>query len=335
MRTFYIDGINKLCSAIGMGTMIFGLETKERDFKLLDIFIESGGTYIDTAEVYGMPEEHGFSEIVIGEWLHKNEEMREKIILCSKGLITGYCAPLHGEGGAKITPEYISNAITGSLKRLQTNYLDIWMFHRDDTSKSVDTLMDALHNEVINGRIKAFGASNWSIERIQEANLYAESKGQTKMIASSPQFSLAVAKEPFWPDTETMDAEKKQWFIDNNFPLMAWSSLGRGFFTQANKDDLSNSDLVRTYYNDENFERKERAEVLAAAKGLTMFEVALAYILNQPFPVIALNGAETPEQILSSSLASDIVLSQAECDWLDLTSNIKPLSISTSQLQGA
>ncbi|WP_133013518.1 aldo/keto reductase [Marinomonas flavescens] len=327
MKTFYIDGINKQCSAIGMGTMIFGLDTKERDFKLLDAFIENGGTYIDTAEVYGVPEEHGYSETVIGEWLNNNKDIREKIILCSKGLITGYCAPLHGEGGAKITPEYIKSAITGSLERLQTDYLDIWMFHRDDTSKSVNELMDALHDEVTQGRIKAFGASNWSIERIQEANQYAESKGQAKMIASSPQFSLAIAKEPFWPETESMDLEKRKWFIDNKFPLMAWSSLGRGFFTRADRNDLSDADLVRTYYNDDNFERKERAELLAKAKGLTMFEVALAYIINQPFPVIALNGAESPEQIVSSSLASDIVLSEEECDWLDLTSNSIPKSV--------
>ena len=106
MRTHAIPSITKPVSTIGLGTMIFHPDTKERDFELLDTFVENGGTFIDTAEVYGAVEERGFSEIVIGDWLSRRPGAREKIVLNTKGLIPGYCAPLH-PGGAQISPQMI------------------------------------------------------------------------------------------------------------------------------------------------------------------------------------------------------------------------------------
>ena len=148
--------------------------------------------------------------------------------------------------------------------------------------------------------------------------------GKAEMSGSSPNFSLAQAKEPFWPDTVVTDAVDKQWFADNDFLLVAWSALGRGFFAKADPADQSDADLVRVFYSDENFARKTRAEEFAAAKGMSMFEVALAYVTNQPFPVVALSGPETVEQVASSTAAGDLELSAAERDWLDLTSDERP-----------
>ena len=323
MKTYTLDSLNKPVSAIGLGTMIFHPDTQTRDFSLLDAFVEHGGTYVDTAEVYGAVEEHGYSEMVIGNWLTARPEMREKIILASKGLVTGYCAALH-PGGAKINPESVHRAIEGSLERLKTHYLDIWMFHRDDPSQSVGPLVDALDEEVKAGRIKAYGASNWRVERIQEAIDYAQANGKAEMMSSSPNFSLARANEPFWPDTVVTNEKDRSWFAKSKFLLVAWSALGRGFFAKADPDDHGDADLVRVFYSDANFARKQRAEAFAEAKNITMFEVALAYVINQAFPVVALNGAETPEQVANSARAGSLHLTSAERDWLDLTSSEKP-----------
>lgn len=323
MRTFRIAAVDKPISVIGLGTMIFHPDTQERDSSLLDAFVEDGGTYIDTAEVYGAVEEHGYSEIVIGEWLSARPGMREKVVLTSKGLIPGYCAPIH-PGGAKIDPESIHKAIDGSLERLQTDRLDMWMFHRDDPAHPVGPLVDALDEEVRAGRIKAYGGSNWTTARITEAIAYARENGKAEMSGSSPNFSLALANEPFWPNTVTTSADDRQWFADNDFLLVAWSALGRGFFAKAAPDDKSDTDLVRVFYSDDNFARKRRAEEFAEAKGLTMFEVALAYVTNQPFPVVALSGPETVEQVHGSDRAGDLELSAAERDWLDLSSDERP-----------
>ncbi len=324
MKTYTIKPFTKPVSAIGMGTMIFHPDTMARDHDLLDAFVENGGTYVDTAEVYGAVEEHGYSEMVIGDWLAQRPGMRDRIVLASKGLITGYCAPLH-PGGAKINPQSIHRAIDGSLDRLKTDHLDIWMFHRDDLSQPVGPLVDALDEEVRTGRIKAYGASNWSTARIQQAIDYATANNKTAMMSSSPNFSLARANEPFWSDTVTTNEDDRTWFTEHNMLLVAWSALGRGFFARADPQDKSDTDLVRVFYSDGNFKRKKRAEEFGEAKGMSMFEIALAYVISQDFPVVALNGAETPEQVASSAKAGSLHLTQSERDWLDLTSDHKPV----------
>lgn len=324
MRTHLIAPLTKPVSTIGLGTMIFHPDTTDRDHSLLDAFVAHGGTYIDCAEVYGAVEEHGFSEMVIGDWLASDPARRERIVLTSKGLIPGYCAPLH-PGGAVIDPASIHRAIDGSLTRLQTDHLDVWMFHRDDMTHPVGPLVDALDEEIRAGRIRAWGASNWTTGRLQEAIDYAMAAGRQPPVASSPNFSLAQANEPFWPDTVVTDDSDRAWFTANSMALVAWSALGRGFFAKADPADRRDADLVRVFYSDANFERKRRAEAFAEAHGMTMFEVALAYVINQPFPVIALNGAETPDQIAVSARAGSLHLAPDDRDWLDLTTDNSPL----------
>ena len=324
MRTFSIPPLKQPVSAVGLGTMIFHPDTRARDFSLLDAFVDNGGTYVDTAEVYGAVEEHGYSEMVIGDWLEANPSRREKIILASKGLIPGYCAPLH-PGGAVISPDSIHQAIDGSLQRLKTDYLDIWMFHRDDLSQPVGPLVEALDEEVRQGRIHAYGASNWSVARIGEAVEYALANGRAAMMSSSPNFSLAQANEPFWPDTVMVSAADKAWFEQReNFLVVAWSALGRGFFAKGNPADTSDPDLTRVFYSDNNFARKARAEEFGAVRNMSMFEIALGYVISQRFPVVALNGAQTPAEVASSAKAGALQLSAAECAWLELSSDEKP-----------
>lgn len=324
MKTYSIRGLDKPVSAIGLGTMVFHPETRSRDHEMLDAFVEHGGTYVDTAEIYGAVEEYGHSESVIGDWLAQRDGMRERIVLASKGLIPGYCELMH-PGGARIDPESIHRAIDGSLERLQTDYLDIWMFHRDDPFLPVGPLVDALDDEVRRGRLKAYGASNWTTTRIAEAIRYARESGKAEMMSSSPHFCLARNNEPYWPDTVVTDDADRAWFAERNFLLVAWSSLGRGFFAKGDPEDHSDADLVRVFYSDENFTRKARAARLAEAKGTSMFAVALGYLINQEFPVVALNGAESPEQVAVSAAAGDVHLSAAERDWLDLTSDACPI----------
>ncbi len=193
MRTFSIKPVDKPISVIGMGTMIFHPDTQDRDSQLLDAFIAGGGTYIDTAEVYGAVEERGYSEMVIGEWLASRPGMREKVVLTTKGLIPGYCAPIH-PGGAKIDPASIHKAIAGSLERLKVDYLDMWMFHRDDLTHPVGPLVDALDEEVKSGRIRSYGGSNWTTARIQEAIDYAQANEQGRDGGVEPQLLLGAGQ---------------------------------------------------------------------------------------------------------------------------------------------
>ncbi len=323
MKTFTFNNIAVPSSVIGLGTMIFHPDTKARDFAILDAFVESGGTYIDTAEVYGAVEEHGYSEMVIGEWLSERPGIRDRIILTSKGLIPGYCAPIH-PGGASIGPDQIHRAIEGSLARLKTDRLDIWMFHRDDPTINVAPLVDALNEEIQAGRINGWGASNWTTARLQQCIDYSAEVGKATPTASSPHFSLAKAKEPYWPNTVITTESDHAWFIKNNMPLVAWSSLGRGFFARAKQDDLSDTDLVRVFYSAENFKRKERLTAFAKAKGISIFEGALAWVTSHQFPVVSLCGPQTIDEVKNCTQAGSLKLTNNESQWLDLKSDEIP-----------
>lgn len=317
MRTITINGLKPAASVIGLGTMIFHPDTRERDFALLDSFVKGGGTYIDTAEVYGAVEEHGYSEKVIGEWLASRPAVRKRIILATKGLIPGYCKPLYPEG-ASIGPDQVHRAIDGSLERLRTDYLDIWMFHRDDPTLDTGPLVDALDEEVRQRRIRAWGASNWTTARLRQAIDYCHRAGKALPAASSPQFSLARANEPYWPNTVVTSPDDQTWYQQSGLPLIAWSSLGRGFFAHGDPRDTNDRDLVRVFYSADNFERKRRAAEFGKTHGLSLFEVALAWVTSQDFPVVALCGARTNEQVRDALAAGSHQLNSNDCAWLDL-----------------
>ncbi len=315
MRTLKIDGVTKDVSVLGLGTMIFAPKKKDLCFEIIENFTTHGGTFIDTAEIYGDPEEHGYSEQTIGMWLDETGN-REKVVLCSKGLIPGTCKPIHPKG-LEITPQHIRAAISGSLERLKTNYLDVWLFHRDDPTRDVGPLVEACHREIEEGRIRAYGGSNWSAARIQEAHAYADSHGLHPMSMSSPHFSLAVAREPYWPNTVVVTPSEKAWYEKHKLPLAAWSSLGRGFIALGAPDFTADKDLVRVYYTEDNFERLRRADSVGAAHGLNRIETALSYVLSQSFPVIALVGAANKAEMLSCIKAAETVLTPKEIAFLE------------------
>lgn len=315
MRYIEIQGVTKPVSVIGLGTMIMAPDKKELSWSILDAFVAQGGTLIDTAEIYGDPEHYGYSEQTIGMWLEARGN-REQIVLMSKGCIPDTCQPLHGDGLA-ISPEWIHKAIAGSLKRLKTDYLDIWLLHRDDPTVPVGDIVEALNREIEAGTIRAYGGSNWTTQRLAEANAYAAAHGLVGMAASSPQFSLATANEPFWPTTTYVDEQTRQWHVETGLPVLAWSALGRGFVKYGDPADLSRPDLVRTFYSPANFQKMARAEELAKLYGVSKADIALAYVTRQPFPAVALVGPGSPEHVLSCTRSADVPLSEENVAWLE------------------
>ena len=315
MRKMKIQGIDKDASVLGLGTMIFAPNKKDICFEILENFSSHGGNYIDTAEIYGDPEEYGYSEQTVGMWLEETGK-RESIVLCGKGLIPGTCKPIHPMG-LDITPEHLHTAISGSLERLKTDYLDIWLFHRDNPRCEVGPLVEACNKEIENGRIRAYGGSNWTAVRIEEANRYAKDHGLRPMSMSSPHFSLAVAKEPYWPETVVLTSSEKAWYRKHRLPVTAWSSLARGFIAKGSREYTGNKDMVRVYYSDENFARLTRAEEIGAKHGLNKVETALAYVLNQAFPTIALVGAANRNEMLSCLKAAETELAPREIAYLE------------------
>ncbi|MGG4107183.1 aldo/keto reductase [Paenibacillus lautus] len=308
MKYISIKGLNKPVSVLMKGTDYFYHDSYEKAAANMDAYLAIGGNSVDTAHIYA----GGQSEEVIGRYMQERGN-RDQIVILTKGAH-------HDHNGPRVNKKDIKSDITTSFERLQTNFIDLYALHRDDPDVPAGEVIEALNEYIADGSVGAIGVSNWTWERIRDANAYAEANGLVGFSFSSPNLSLAKPNEPFWKGCVSADAETIAWHESEQFPLFSWSSQARGFFTGRFTPEIrDNADLVRVFYSDENWERLERAKQLAASKHVTAIQIALAYVLNQPFPTCALIGAQSAEELKSCDEGSTIQLTRAELDWLDLT----------------
>jgi aryl-alcohol dehydrogenase-like predicted oxidoreductase len=312
MEYIKVEGLEKPVSQLIMGSMEFTPERFDEVCQTLDIFTAAGGNTIDTA--YGYAE--GKSERAIGNWIEERRN-REQIQVWTKG-----AAPDNGIIH-RVNREVIRRDLEISLERLKLDCVDLYALHRDDPSLPVGPIVEALNELREEGKIRAFGGSNWTWERLAEANGYAVSHGLVGFTFSSPNLSLAKAKEPYWIDCVSADEETVKWHKKSRMPLFSWSSQARGFFSgRFTPEDRSDSDVVRVYYNDDNWERYRRAGEMAREKGVSAIQIALAYVLNQPFPCCAIVGPRNDGEMSSCLKAMEIKLTEEEMNWLDLNKNL-------------
>ncbi|WP_137151620.1 aldo/keto reductase [Devosia sp. FKR38] len=297
-----IPGLSKQASAVALGFEDF--TTFASGAILLDAFWEKGGNIFDTAFVYG----GGYTEKLFGQW-HRNRGTREQAVLIGKGAHSPLCYP-----------DVIGKQLTQSLDRLQTDYVDVYFMHRDNTDVPVGEFVDAMDAEVKKGRIRGpFGGSNWTKERFDEAVAYAERTGKTKPMALSNNFALSEMLVPIWDGCVTASTDDwKAWLKARQVTNFSWSSQGRGFFTdRAGRDKLDNEELVRCWYNDTNFARRDRAIELAKQLGQNPIHIALAFVLEQDFPSIPLIGPRTLGELDDSLKTFDFKLTPEQVAWLD------------------
>jgi aryl-alcohol dehydrogenase-like predicted oxidoreductase len=304
----HIPGIDRPVSRLVMGSMVFSQRDLPTTCAILDYFVSVGGNAIDTAYVYG----GGEAERAVGEWMRLRDN-RADVVIVGKG-----AAP--GPGGLpRVTPQDIGADLAESLRRLGTSYIDLYLLHRDDPAIPVGELVRCLNEHHQAGRIRAFGGSNWSTERLQAANDYARAHGLIPFAASSPNFSLARMNEPPWAGCLSASIDGKEWYIAHQFPLLAWSSQAQGFFTgRFTPEDRSHQEMVRCWYSPDNFERLERAREVGRRMGVSANSVALAYVLHQPFPTLALIGPHTIEEARTSAEALDVILTPEDLLQLNL-----------------
>jgi len=303
-----IPGIDRPVSRLVMGSMIYAQRDLPTACVMLDYFVSLGGNTIDTAHIYG----GGEAERAVGEWMRLRGN-RAEVVIVGKG-----AAP-DARGPRRVTPTDITSDLRDSLQRLGTDYIDLYLLHRDDPAVPVGELVECLNEHYRAGRIRAFGGSNWTVGRLEAANDYAREHGLAPFAASSPNFSLAVMNEPPWPGCLSASIDGKEWYIAHQFPLLAWSSQAQGFFTgRYVPDDHSNPEMVRCWYSADNFERLERARELGRRKGVSANVMALAYVLAQPFPTFALIGPHTIEETRTSAEALGVTLTPEDLRWLNL-----------------
>lgn len=302
-----IAGSPKPVSRVVLGSLAFDPGQLPFTFSLLDNFVENGGTCIDTAYVYN----GGKSEKALGAWFTERKN-RDQIFLITKGACTISC-----------TTQQIDSELEVSLDRLQTGYVDLYFMHRDNVNMPVGEFVECLNAHLRAGRMRAFGGSNWTPERLAEANAYAAEHGLVGFAASSPNFSLALWNEPMWSDClSASDLPARRWYEETKMPLFAWSSQASGLFTgrfRAEDRATADPEVVRTWFNDDNFRRLDRAQELAARYGVTATQIALAYVLCQPaLDIYALIGPRSVEELASSLEALKVRLSPEELRYLNL-----------------
>ena len=322
MRYGEVEGLDKPVSRLVLGCD--NQPSAKHAAVMFDNYFEYGGNTFDTAHVYGQ----GRMETYLGGWI-ENRGVAKDVVVIGKGA--------HPPANF---PDRVGKQLGISLERLRRDAIDLYFPHRDNPDVPVGEWMDALNAEKEAGRIKAFGASNWSLKRVRAANAYAAKHGLTPFSAVSNNFSLARMVDPVWPGCVAAAGEDwRKWLLAQRMPLFAWSSQARGYFTErfdkvkANANSgvdvafgshPSDEELRRCWFSRDNLRRRNRAIGLAEQRGVALIHMALAYVLNQPFPCFALIGPRALGETRSSLAALDIELDERELRWLNLATNRRP-----------
>lgn len=283
-------------------------------FYLLDELWEMGLNMYDCAAHYGEPG--------IGEYLAGRGRRRDAIIVTK-------CAHPNGYRN-RVTPFDMESDLHDSLAKLKTDHIDIYLLHRDDSQVPVSVVMETMNRFCREGKISAFGASNWTVERIQEANDYAAANGLIPFTVNSPNYGLAhQIADPWGGGCTTLtgpeNESSRKWHLDNHMPVLAYSSLGRGFFSgrfKSNEPDKAEEVLdmpaKRGYYCPENMERLARAERLARKYNCTVAGIALSWMFHQKLDVFPILSGSSAQRYQEALRAADIPLTEREVAWLDL-----------------
>ncbi|MEV4267263.1 aldo/keto reductase [Kribbella sp. NPDC049584] len=295
-----VPGLDKQVSRLVMG--VDNQQTLPHAAVIFDDFVERGGTTFDTAYIYG----GGRGEKLLGQWM-RSRGNRDEVVVIGKGAHTPHC-----------DPESITRQLQESLERLQTDHVDLYLMHRDNEEIPVSEFVDVLDEHFKAGRIKAFGGSNWSTARFDEANAYAEANSKQPFTLLSNHLSLARAYDVPWAGCRHVSDDASQaWLRERQVALFPWSSQARGFFTgRAKPEDTSDQELVRCFYSDENFRRLDRARELAKAKGVEPTAIALAWLLHQPYPVFPLIGPRHISETRTSTPGLSVSLTEDEVAYL-------------------
>ncbi len=297
-----LPGVDKPVSRLFLG--LDNQRTFPHLAAMADDFVERGGNAFDTAFIYG----GGLMEELLGHWI-KQRALRDDVVVIVKGAHTPCCDPAN-----------LREQFHISLNRLKTDYADLYIMHRDNPDVPVGEFVDVLDELRAAGQIRAFGGSNWSMERLREANAYAARTGREPFRVVSNNLSLAKMENPVWGGCQSAKgAEWTAFLQETGLALLAWSSQARGYFVPGRPD--GDPEIIRCWDSAENRERRRRAEELGAAKGVSPINIALAYVLSQPYRAFALFGPRAIDETRSSLPGVSLTLTLEELAWLDLGSS--------------
>ena len=301
------------------GGNVFGWTLDEKEsFKMLDELLEKGYTCIDTADVYSRwadDNEGGESEKIIGKWM-KDRGVRDKITLATK------VGSDMGQGNKDISENYILNAAQESLKRLQTDYIDLYYTHWDDDRTPVEETLGAYQKLIKNGDVKYIGASNLSPARLRDSLNASKEKALPKYQVFQQEYSLM--------NRDKVEGDILELCQENNMSITTYFSLASGFLTgkYRSKDDLegqNRKDFVKDYLDDRGKNILKTLDEVSEEYGISNAGVALAWIINRPGITAAIASATKSSHLKAFEEATSVKLSKENMEKLDEASSKKAL----------
>jgi aryl-alcohol dehydrogenase-like predicted oxidoreductase len=319
MRYTAIPNTTLIPSALCMGTTMIGsVNDKQMSFRLLDAFLDAGGTFVDTAKVYAdwLPGERSVSEKMIGEWLRHGGK-RSQVVLATKGAHPEL-ATMHI--GRLARAEIVAD-LEASLHHLQTDVIDLYWLHRDDVKRPVAEILETLENQVRAGKIRYYGCSNWRMDRVNEAQTFAHSQGWTGFVADQMMWSLAAIDVEALPDKTgvAMDVGLMHYHLASGMAAVPYSAQANGYFQRvaAGEQQKIKAEHRRIYDNRTNEQRLERIRRLSSETGLSITAIVLGYLMSQPFPTLPIFACRTPEQLEDTLQAANVTLTEGEVTYLE------------------
>ena len=308
--------VSELC----LGTMTFGAETDEAgSHEQLDVFLDAGGTLVDTADVYSA----GVSEEIIGRWLAtRPPEVTERVVLATKGRFATHPGP-NGNG---LSARHLIRALDASLHRLGVDVVDLYQVHAFDPHTPLEETLRTLDGFAEAGKIRYYGLSNFTGWQLTKAVLTARALGLREPVTLQPQYSLIV-REIEWEIVPAV--------LDVGMGLLPWSPLGGGWLsgkyrrdqrpageTRLGEDPGRGMEAYDRRGSDRTWRVIDAVQQVAEGRGISMAEVALAWVNNRPAVTSTILGARTTEQLQTNLRAAGLELSAEERAVLDDASDL-------------
>jgi aryl-alcohol dehydrogenase-like predicted oxidoreductase len=294
-------------SAVGLGCNNFGIRLDlAATRKVVHSALDAGITLFDTADIYG---HRGGSETLLGEALG---ERRKDIVL-----VTKFGLPMDDsgrrQGGSR---RYVLEAIEASLKRLKTDWIDVYYYHRPDPTTPFEETLRALDELVRQGKVRHIGCSNFSAAQIAQAQRAARANGLTPFVTAQDQYNL-LSRE--------IERGALPAMVEEKLALLPYFPLASGMLTGKYREGrpmptgtrLSNPRYSDRFLNEENFRIIERLEQFCAARGRSLLELAFGWLLAKPCVASVIAGASTPEQLQQNVDAIGWQLTDAEVAEVD------------------
>jgi aryl-alcohol dehydrogenase-like predicted oxidoreductase len=312
MRTLGALGIP--VSPIMLGGNVFGWTIDQaQSFAVLDRFVERGFNFIDTADMYSswVPgNKGGESETILGNWF-KRTGKRESIVLATK-----LGNPM-GEAKKGLSAQYMKEAVEASLRRLQTDYIDLYQAHVDDTEAPLEETMRAFNDLVQEGKVRTIGASNYKGRRLRAAEEVARNAGWQRYETLQPNYNLHTRQE-YEQDLAPVVAEF-------NISVIPYFSLASGFLTgkyksAADAEGAKRSGMVGKFFDDRGMKILAALDSVSRQTGAKQASIALAWLLSRPNILAPIASATSVEQLEDLFAAADLTLSPEQLSELSMAS---------------